>query len=575
MSDILVAEATTAPWRQKLIVLCDGTWCGAETATETNIYRLAEMFGINMREREHELRPSGNDFRNVRYFEGSGIGGTFLEYLFNGATGNDIGEDCIEVYKYIVQHFTERHDIWMFGLSRGAYTVRCVAGMINNCGILKRRDEDGRRLDEANTGGALNTREITLCREVYKIYRSPDPEDHPKHQRSLDFRNMASYTLAPEPGSTLLSRPPIKFMGLFDTVGSRGIPKLDAGIGLHYPEFYDQIVSSVVHAATTIPANVGRFTSDTVAGVARIANDTFEAGGHITIDVAENIGHAAIDVAENIGHAVIGTAEFFGQIIFAPFVGHDAINAVANAGQEALATTAGVGHAATTISANVGRFTSDTIAGVARITNDTFKAGGHITVDVAENIGHAAINVTENIGHAAIGTAEFFGHAFSGVTDEVIRCILDLLSMTVEPNHVFADYVLHWMLQSINHSSDNLVTTMPNITDKLAELNRSIMHENADTGSGDIYDDTLSTAPVGRVLELLAHLIPDLRILTNALVQTRDRRISNNGAEVANYRQGHEGGRSIEYLGRLGRTDGGYRSQTHNDFEEYMDAMRL
>jgi uncharacterized protein (DUF2235 family) len=27
--------------------------------------------------------------------------------------------------------------IWLFGLSRGAYTVRAVAGMINNCGIIK------------------------------------------------------------------------------------------------------------------------------------------------------------------------------------------------------------------------------------------------------------------------------------------------------------------------------------------------------------------------------------------------------------------------------------------------------
>jgi uncharacterized protein (DUF2235 family) len=26
--------------------------------------------------------------------------------------------------------------VWLFGLSRGAYTARAVAGMINNCGIL-------------------------------------------------------------------------------------------------------------------------------------------------------------------------------------------------------------------------------------------------------------------------------------------------------------------------------------------------------------------------------------------------------------------------------------------------------
>jgi uncharacterized protein (DUF2235 family) len=33
--------------------------------------------------------------------------------------------------------------IWLFGFSRGAYTVRAVAGMINNCGILKPVSAEG------------------------------------------------------------------------------------------------------------------------------------------------------------------------------------------------------------------------------------------------------------------------------------------------------------------------------------------------------------------------------------------------------------------------------------------------
>jgi hypothetical protein len=35
----------------------------------------------------------------------------------------------------------------MFGLSRGAYTVRCIAGMINNCGIIRRRGMSGASLN--------------------------------------------------------------------------------------------------------------------------------------------------------------------------------------------------------------------------------------------------------------------------------------------------------------------------------------------------------------------------------------------------------------------------------------------
>jgi uncharacterized protein (DUF2235 family) len=124
----------------KLVVLCDGTWCGRETDTESNIQHLARMIGIDMTidtgpDDIHILDARGDSVQ-ARYADGVGLGSTFLDYLFNGATGNDIAEQCTEAYKYIVENYTTEHEIWMFGLSRGAFAVRCVAGMINNCGIV-------------------------------------------------------------------------------------------------------------------------------------------------------------------------------------------------------------------------------------------------------------------------------------------------------------------------------------------------------------------------------------------------------------------------------------------------------
>lgn len=218
--------------KKKLIVLCDGSWCGSETNTQSNIYLLAKMIGIDMfLQRPDVAKPIEyeNTKRGVKacYFPGCGLGGTFLEYLFNGATGCDMGKDCTDTYKYIARHYSEDYEIWMFGLSRGCYTVRCVGGMINNCGILKRKNASG-DLDDAVLDG--------LCDEVYKIYRSPYEEDEPTANNMVEFRKRASHDVAT----------PIKFMGLLDTVGSLGVPKLDAGIGLDYPEFYDQKISSVV-----------------------------------------------------------------------------------------------------------------------------------------------------------------------------------------------------------------------------------------------------------------------------------------------------------------------------------------
>ncbi|KAF8927907.1 hypothetical protein BGZ58_010027 [Dissophora ornata] len=216
---------TAAATKRKLIILCDGTWCGSETNTQTNIFLLAQMI---MDGKDPVLAsPYEDNNRGIqaRYFRGCGLGGTFLDYLYNGATGCDIGTDCIDVYKYIVQNYSSSHEIWMFGLSRGAYTVRCVAGMINNCGIV-----------DLNKHLYTPDEIDCLCDEVYKIYRSRSPEDHPDSTRIREFRDRASHK----------ELTPIKFMGLLDTVGSLGVPKLDAGIGLNFPEFYDQKISRVV-----------------------------------------------------------------------------------------------------------------------------------------------------------------------------------------------------------------------------------------------------------------------------------------------------------------------------------------
>lgn len=156
-----------------------------------------------------------------------------MYYLYDGATGSDIGTDCIGVYQYIVDNY-KGQPIWMFGLSRGAFTVRCVAGMINNCGIVDSGKSAAGILDEDGTSDSI-------CQEVYKIYRSPHKDDKPNTIKMRNFKNRFGH--AEVPGTSQ-----IKFMGLIDTVGSLGIPRLNPGVtaGGEWPEFHDQEVSSVV-----------------------------------------------------------------------------------------------------------------------------------------------------------------------------------------------------------------------------------------------------------------------------------------------------------------------------------------
>jgi hypothetical protein len=232
----MLATALARP--RPLVVLGDGSWCGREADTRSNIFLLARMIGIDME------TPTDTDVHvmggKAWYIHGVGLGSTFLDYVFNGITAQDIAMQCIAAYKFIVDHYSyPDHQIWMFGLSRGAFMVRSVAGMINNCGIIKR---------VMNSDGTVNHAETDLlCHQVYRIYRSDDPINDPHSPQSVRFRQRASWPLIGDDETGALNLlPPVKFMGLLDTVGSLGIPDFVGGVGLDWPQFYDQNVSSVV-----------------------------------------------------------------------------------------------------------------------------------------------------------------------------------------------------------------------------------------------------------------------------------------------------------------------------------------
>ncbi|KAF1850249.1 uncharacterized protein K460DRAFT_274858 [Cucurbitaria berberidis CBS 394.84] len=250
---------------KRLVIFCDGTWVGRETnvanAPASNIRQLADMVGdVQYTEasdkkaaRIHLIKPhspttvhfnhhargiDGFDGRNIiaGYQEGVGLNGTFLEYIWDGATASTIGDECISVYRFIVENFTSDHEIWLFGFSRGAFTIRCVAGMINNCGIIKQSPEH------------TNEEVDRLCYEVFRTYRSKLPVDAPKSEECRRLKGDGKRVWQVQR--------PIRVMGCIDTVGALGIPRLNAGIGFDWSplEFFDQHASSVIQYVYHAPA---------------------------------------------------------------------------------------------------------------------------------------------------------------------------------------------------------------------------------------------------------------------------------------------------------------------------------
>ena len=194
----------------KRIVICaDGTWQSPEKGECTNVLRLGRA-----------IKPVASDEVDQVVFYDWGVG-TDRKKIAGGISGAGIDKNIQDCYRFIVQNFDPSDHLFFFGFSRGAYTVRSLGGLIRNCGILQR--EHAARIPDA-----------------YELYRSRRSDFHPNSSRSVAFRR--KYAVS--------NKSPIKFIGVWDTVGALGIPIPFLGtLGDDKYLFHDTEPSSIVEIA--------------------------------------------------------------------------------------------------------------------------------------------------------------------------------------------------------------------------------------------------------------------------------------------------------------------------------------
>jgi uncharacterized protein (DUF2235 family) len=151
-----------------------------------------------------------------------GVGtGNAPDKLLGGVLGSGLDEGIRDCYRFLVQNYLPDDELYFFGFSRGGYTVRSLAGLIRNCGLLKRRFAD--REDNA-----------------FEMYRDRgEAAHHPNGREAEAFR--ASYANDPVP---------IMCIGVWDTVGALGLPIEMFGLDTHTKySFHDVTLSSRVKNA--------------------------------------------------------------------------------------------------------------------------------------------------------------------------------------------------------------------------------------------------------------------------------------------------------------------------------------
>jgi uncharacterized protein (DUF2235 family) len=173
---------------KRIVMCCDGTWNRADQEHNgepcpTNVVKI----GCRVAKRDGAIPQI------VYYDQGVGTGNVLDRYS-GGALGEGLEDNVYDAYRFLVANYEPGDELFFFGFSRGAFTVRSLVGMVRKCGILR-------------------AEAVKRYREATELYRS---QHRPGDPAPAKFRQLCSVC-----ADTTIA---VKCIGVWDTVGALGIP---------------------------------------------------------------------------------------------------------------------------------------------------------------------------------------------------------------------------------------------------------------------------------------------------------------------------------------------------------------
>ncbi len=200
-----------------------------------NIYLFIDGTGHGEEEQSNIAKLKNNllkiDDRNVSaYYAGVGTEGKIL----GNAMGTGISEDIRDGYGYLSTHYKPGDGIYFFGFSRGAFTLRALAGMIHLFGLPQVKENEKAIIQDLveeiyaiyNSGKSIN--------EKLEVFRRKVMEWEEKEGVKIKFHKEVV----------------IEAMGLFDTVEAIAWPDYKENYCCPSGNYLDQLcnVNRVYHA---------------------------------------------------------------------------------------------------------------------------------------------------------------------------------------------------------------------------------------------------------------------------------------------------------------------------------------
>ena len=153
--------------------------------------------------------------------------------------GRGIDRNIQDAYRFLCINYSPGDEIYLFGFSRGSYTVRSLAGLLSHCGLLKRE----------------------FLRDIPKAY------ENYRKRADRDSREMIELIPHCHPNAELDNRVPITLLACYDTVGSLGVPDhfhhipIGKLVKRDRYAFHDTVLSDIIqHALHAVSVDENRET---------------------------------------------------------------------------------------------------------------------------------------------------------------------------------------------------------------------------------------------------------------------------------------------------------------------------
>lgn len=217
-------DTTLTSKPKRIIICCDGTWQSSVSNVNnvpSNVTRLARYLTKVGRDND------GNEWEQLVFYDaGIGTGVSALEAKREGGTGSGFVGNVIEAYNFIVLNYSLGDQIFCIGFSRGAYTARAVAGLVTDIGVIQPRDMQDfpelYRLYQAHEDSHMFRKSATWREWIEgKPLFDPSQRNVPEGWKQSPFAwEKRPHVAAPEASRW------VEAVGVFDTVGALGIPKI-------------------------------------------------------------------------------------------------------------------------------------------------------------------------------------------------------------------------------------------------------------------------------------------------------------------------------------------------------------